>query len=117
VKVHDEDFFIKHSNEIFAGLPETVVSNISKIFSLKDAAGEYLIEKPDRENIWKFFESFVKISIKYIHEKRKPYAVSEIDAKGEPCVVDRYGEHFMTSEIKLKHIAEIWGVKLVFPLK
>ena len=42
------------------------VKIFNKIFT------EDKIDKEDKKSIWKFFVSFIKQSIKYIHEKREP---------------------------------------------
>jgi hypothetical protein len=52
-----------------------------------------------RSDVWKIMQSFVRISLCYIHETRKP-------------VEGKYTVEFFP-EIKVKTCAEKWGVKLV----
>lgn len=104
IKKRNEDFFIKNSANIFAGLPSQCASTFSEIFISKTSSGENAISQDDRNIMWKYFESFVKIAIKYIHKVRGPYLHN-----GEPA----YSKD-MFPEVELEKHSSDWDVKLTF---
>lgn len=101
----DEDFFINNSQVIFANLPSDKVKVVSELFKKENPK----LNKKIRENLWRIMESFVKISIKYIHRKRSPCKV-----KYNENIKEIYQSEFF-EEIDIKKEAEKWKIELVFP--
>lgn len=111
IKEHDEKFFIEHSTEIFE-IPESQAAMFTDLFTLKDPKNNYAVSKDDRDSIWEYFESLVRISINYIHETRGPTKVPDKDVPGK--MNPHYLRRFMNTEIKLALTAKIWEVELKF---
>lgn len=63
-----EEFIIKHSSDIFVDIPLEHVDSVKTLFITEQANGEPYLEDEDKEDIWAFFHSMVKISIKYFDE-------------------------------------------------
>ena len=96
--IHDENFFTEHCQDIFYGLPENHIKDFQQLFK------DNVIEDEDKDILWEYFKSLVKISIHYIHEQRQPKLVD-----GKPA----YSKDFFPL-IKLKQISKKWGVKLIW---
>ncbi len=107
IKECNEEFMQENAFLIFANLPSHHVDAFKNLLLLKDSNGNHLVDKIDRDTIWKFFHSFVKIAIKFIHDERKPYC-----RNGE----FRYSVKYYP-EIQLDSHAKKWNVKLPFPQK
>jgi hypothetical protein len=106
IKDRDENFFIEHANEIFRDLPLDKVNLFATLFTSKDKEGKYVIEIADREAIWEYFESLVKIGIKYLHRVRGP------KIKQMPNGIKSVYEHPILQHVELKKHAKRWNVKL-----
>ena len=66
IKHRKEVFFIENSSKIFSQFGDKV--NVFKsIFTDKT-----VLTEDDKDTIWQYIESFVKQSVKFIHENRKP---------------------------------------------
>ena len=100
----EEIFFIDHAGEIFGSFAN--LNAFKYLVTLEDKNGTKVVPEDDREYIWGYFHSLVKISIKYIHEMRKPQ-IRMID--GTERVV--YTDNFF-KDIKLNSHAERWEVEL-----
>lgn len=61
IKRTDEKFFINNSNVIFNGVPDNYIKQFKELFE-KD-----LLNNDDKDCIWEFVFTLVKISIKYLH--------------------------------------------------
>lgn len=107
----DETFFVKHANSIFGDVPSDSVDAFKELFTLRDDNEEFVVNKDDREAIWEYFDSLIKISIKYIHENRGPKLKEKV-GKTVKC----YSKHFM-DDIDIIKYAPKWKVKLEFPPK
>jgi len=68
IRVKDEDFFINHAGQVFAGLPLDEVNAFKELFVLKTKSGDRFVSEDDRDAIWEYFESLVRISIHYLQE-------------------------------------------------
>lgn len=68
IRVKDEDFFLNHAIHVFSGLPLDDVNSFKELFLLKTAAGDRFVSDDDRDAIWEYFESLVRISIHYLQE-------------------------------------------------
>jgi hypothetical protein len=105
IKSKNEEFINNNVALIFSNLPAEHVKAFQEIFSTKDTSGNLVVDSIDRETLWKFFHSYVKIAIKYIHDRRGPYSREEV------C---RYSTKYLP-DIDLQKHALLWNVKLFFP--
>lgn len=106
----DETFFERHAKDIFKGLPLDKVDAFKELFTLRDDHGQHVIKQDDRDAIWDFFGSLIKISIHYIHDNRKPKI--RVDTTGSRQLI--YTQVFC-NDIDLEHHARVWGVDRKFP--
>jgi hypothetical protein len=106
IKDREENFFIEHAYQIFKGLPEDQINLFSLLFTAKNSQGKNIIVDEDRDAIWAFFESFVKISIRYLHRVRVLKLIET-----ENGLIPRYTVKIFPN-IKLREWAKIWQVKL-----
>lgn len=106
----DEEFFHEKALEIFRGIPTRLIEAFKKLYEYTDlTTGKSIITEEDREEIVMYFHSFVKISIKYIHSKRQPYAVSKDGAYKYMYSNPNYFEY-----IDVKELASKWKLNLEF---
>jgi hypothetical protein len=96
IKLRDKTFFVENSQKIFPDVPLELLDQIKNIFLSGSVE--------DEESFWEFFDSFVKTSIHYIHEKRKPFLLDN-----EP----RYHVQYQ-QKINIKKLSEQWNVILKF---
>lgn len=68
IRIKDEDFFVTSAGKVFAGLPMDSVNAFKELFLLKMSNGERFVSDDDRDAIWEYFESLVRISIHYLQE-------------------------------------------------
>jgi hypothetical protein len=68
IRLKDEDFFVSSAGKVFAGLPMDNVNAFKELFLLKMSNGERFVSEDDRDAIWEYFESLVRISIHYLQE-------------------------------------------------
>jgi len=114
IRNHNRDFFIYNASEVFGDLPMKEVDAFRKLFSLRDKDGNYIISKEDEEDMWAFFESLVKIAIKYVHSQRDPLLVR--GERDKNCIENRiYQTRFMSEITDLQHHATTWKIILEFP--
>lgn len=95
----DMDFFREHACDIFNDLPKDKVKIIVDVMEMKDPDGNKYITDEMMDEIWKYVFNFVKISIKWIHEKREP---------GDD---GKYNSEFM-NQVDVAGQAKKWNVKL-----
>lgn len=107
----DETFFSDKENgkKIFVDLPN-VVDHIYVLLVTKDSDGVSIITDDDKRAIWDYADSWLKICIKYIHDKRKPKLVPTDDGKYERKYSFRY-----QSDIKLFKYVEYYSIELDWP--
>lgn len=68
IRLKDEDFFLNSAGKVFAGLPMDNVNAFKELFTLNMKNGEKFVSDDDRDAIWEYFESLVRISIHYLQE-------------------------------------------------
>lgn len=103
VKEKNEDFFMKNADKIFGHIKLIdLPSALRNLFSAVDERGKKVILTEDRDAIFMFFSSMIKICLKYIHEKRGPIAINN------------YTSGFLP-EINLPRQVELWKIQLVWP--
>jgi len=128
IKNRDEDFFVENADQIFADLKNYVnkadghVEAFKELFTLKNSKGEYEVGTDDRDAIWAFFDSLVKIGIKYLHKVKGPVFIQHNGKKKKAYLNNFSKNRKFLGEIKISgrsgH-AKIWGLskKLVWPNK
>lgn len=100
IRKREESFFIDHSNNIFGEISMQHVNTFKFIFQ------NNILSDIDKQCIWDYMDSMVRISIKYIHKNRKPV----FNENGEK----RYSFHFLP-EVKITKWSKIWNIKLEWP--
>jgi hypothetical protein len=100
IKMKDREFFRKDAGDIFASLPMDKVNLFSDLFFKYDEAGNRMITDDFERRLWAFFDSLVKISIKYVHKHREP------DASGT------YTKAFSVPEVDIEHHMKSWDIKM-----
>lgn len=68
IRVRDESFFVHSAGNVFAGLPLDAVNAFKELFILQQSNGERFVTEDDRDAMWDYFESLVRISIHYLQE-------------------------------------------------
>lgn len=109
IRSRDRSFFVENAGEIFNGLPVERIDAFSKMFSAVDENGKPIVPEEDEEEIWEYFESFVKISIKYIHENRKPVAIRTGTEE-----LRKYQDESFFADVNLLDHADNWNIALAF---
>jgi hypothetical protein len=110
IRLRDQVFFESNMAEIFAKVPLIDMSAVAALFQAKHPdTKELLVPDADREAIWDFLSSMVKICIKFIHQERKPCLYPVGDGKYRPF----YQTKFFPL-IKLEKYAVEWDIRLEF---
>lgn len=68
IKDRDEIFFIENASSIFSYLPTENINLFKDLFTTVDENQNCVITQEFKNNIWCFFDSMIKISIKYIYK-------------------------------------------------
>ena len=104
----DETFFSEKQNgeKLFVGLPN-VVEHIYVLLTSRDEDGLPLITDEDKMAVWNYADSWLRICIRYIHDKRKPKLVPTADGRYERKYSVRY-----QADLKILPYAEHYGVDL-----
>jgi hypothetical protein len=68
IRVRDEEFFVHSAGKVFAGLPLDAVNSFKDLFLLRTPSGDRFVSEDDRDAMWDYFESLVRISIHYLQE-------------------------------------------------
>jgi len=105
IKEHDENFFINHSDTIF-DLPKDQLSIFTDFFLLKDTKNKPVVSKEDKDLIWEYFESLVRISIHHVHEERSP-CMKIVDGEEVKNYIKRY-----IQDLNVANAARKWDVIL-----
>lgn len=104
IRKRDVDFFLNHANELFHVFSAQHIESFKLLFTTKD-----FLDGDDLDSIWNYIHSMIRISMKWIHEQRKPVKKIGDDGVEKKGYTVRY-----LTEIDLHHHAEQWGVNLVF---
>ena len=67
IHVKDEKYIEEHVDDIFKAFPMGNVKLVRKLLTIKDDQGVLIVDTKDREDLWAYIQSQVKISIDYIH--------------------------------------------------
>jgi hypothetical protein len=111
IKHRDEEFFVANAGKIFQYLPTDKVDLFKDLFTTRDEQGRSVVSLELKNEIWKLFDAMIKISIKYIHKRRDPYAQHTSEG-----IIHTYGAQFY-EHVELGRHAQTWGVQLEFPLR
>jgi hypothetical protein len=101
----DENFFEHHAKDIFKGFYPDKVDAFKQLFTLRDSQGNHVIKPDDRDAIWEFFTSLIKIAIHYIHDNRKPRFQVDTNGVKQPVYMEGFFD-----EVDLVHHARVWGI-------
>ena len=93
MKERSRQYLMDNAKYIFRDLPMDKVDAFKILFTARDKNGQNIISRSDEEAIWKYFDSLVKISIKYVAFRRKT-------------------EPDFFKNIDLQYHASKWGVQL-----
>ena len=107
IKTRNNDFFLENATKVFGDIPIDNVDVFKGLCTAKDRNGNFIMTSKDYDELWPFFESFVKISIKYIHKERKPYT-----SRTSREVIYGYENPKFAEYINLPKAAEEWLIKL-----
>ncbi len=108
IHIKDEKFFNENLGTVFSGISKSNRDAFLVLATAKDKSGKPIISEEDREGIWTYIRSFVKISIHYIHEKRMPDVI-----KKEGKLMAVYRQNFKPN-IKLEDHGQKWEIKFIF---
>ena len=108
IHIKDEKFFNENLGTVFSGISKSNSDAFLVLATAKDKSGKPIISEEDREGIWTYIRSFVKISIHYIHEKRIPDVM-----KKEGKLMAVYRQNFKP-DIKLDEHRQKWEIKFIF---
>jgi hypothetical protein len=64
----DDTFFFENASDVFVGLPTDKINAFKDLYSLKNQDGTNFVEDDDKDALWEYFESLVRISITYLLE-------------------------------------------------
>ena len=106
IKAKDESFFIENAKDIFRDLP---VDNIDPFKEFFEGSN---IEDEDKDLIWEYFTSFVKLSLRHIHTMRCP-AWKENDGNYKKV----YSNQVYMEVKNLTRMAKEFDIKLEWPAK
>lgn len=73
----EEKMLFDNIHALFPGIPQSQLTSVTKIFTVRDKKGELVITPKDKAAIWEFVEGFIGLSIYYIHQNRVPVATEE----------------------------------------
>lgn len=105
----DQEFIAEHADEIFFDLDQNHVDAFKMLYTSKDDRGRPIISQEDLDAIWDYFDSQIKICIKYIHENRKVVLKSTPNGMKPGYTVDFF------PEIKLSKYTEHYRINLKYP--
>lgn len=88
--IHERNdlYFNQNLDSVFAGLKMQNVKLFEKLLTTRDSKDQLVVSDQDRENIWDYLNSFVKLALQFIHETRQPVILITVDSNGQPITVD-----------------------------
>lgn len=98
IATRDQSFLRNNASTLF-NLTDDKLCNLDAIIS-----GDY-VDDEDKDMVWKFLDSMIRISINFIHEERCP---------GYNNGVPEYAREYVQN-LDIQNIAEKWNVKLKWP--
>lgn len=99
----DETKLLSNIRTLFGDVPASILDNTLVILTLKNRDNVLYITAEEKDEIWDFLITFVKLSIVYIHEQRCPKKREDGQIK--------YSVNFESS-ISLKKYSELYNIKL-----
>lgn len=121
IKKRNEDFFFDHADNIFRDLGDYVpnaqkhINTFKSLFAAKDDNDDFLVVQDDRNLIWEYFDSMIKISIKYVHIFKNPTWKVK-NGKTIRGYNAKYAKNTeFLSNIKASKHAIIWEIELKWP--
>ena len=114
IKEKEFDHFGKQCGKIFSDLGEEWSTKIKNVMQKKNKEGNSIFPEDDINFIWKYIESMVVISIKWIHNQREPILKMVKDENGVEKEHRLYKKKIFP-KIPIAEHAETFRVKLVWP--
>lgn len=105
ISKREEIFFRENCIEVFADIPMNHIDAFKALFD-NDEDGEPVISNEDKGAMWDYFDSFIKICLKYIHLQRSP-KIRDIGTGPQKV----YSKNEFP-DVHLQKYAQIWDVKL-----
>lgn len=68
----EEKILFDNIHALFPGIPQSQLTSVTQIFTIRNRQGELIITDADKKAIWDFVEGFIGLSIYYIHQNREP---------------------------------------------
>ena len=110
IRHKEEKFLLENINTILGEMSEDMLQSFTELFVLKDKKNKSVINPKHKEEMWKLIHGMVCITIRYIHEKRKPGDIEkEVDGK---IVKSRGYTVAFYSDIKIKSLAQKWELNI-----
>jgi len=106
IKERDEEYFVKNIHKMVDIIPKEQLNELCKLFMMKNKVGKYVIEDDDRDTLWEYVETLVRISINYVHINRKPMGTS-----GNGKSSFKYSVNFFP-DVSLGAMASMFEIKL-----
>ncbi len=103
----NEIFFIENCKDVFKDLPVNHVDAFSVLFQSTNIGGLPIIIDEDKNAIWDYFYSLIKICIKYIHLQRGPQIIFH-DGKHKKV----YNKKVFSNINRLQYYADKFKIKL-----
>jgi hypothetical protein len=111
IKSKNDDFFINNSDKIFGEYAKYDELNSIKVIFGKNAQGNPAVDNETKDSLRPFFNSLIKISIRYIFECKEPN-IERIEEDGKKKVKISYKSNAYP-HIRVLDVAKLWGVELI----
>lgn len=102
MKKKDHEYFMKKLPELLPILKQSHTDELCKLFVGKDKTGKEYVSDDDRDCLWEYMNSFIKITINYVHYNRKPIKTED---------GFKYSQSFL-SDFKVKDNAKLFEMEL-----
>ena len=104
----EEAFFRDNCANIFGEFPMLDMKKVNAFKELFNEEGEPILSDDDKTMLWEYFDSFIKISIKYIHTNREP----TIQDLGKGDGPKKLYSKSVFPIVKVGKYATMWNVEL-----
>lgn len=110
ISKREEIFFLENCSTIFRDIPGNHLDAFRELYEARDAEGKPIIIESDKDAMWEFFDSLIKICIKFIHRERGPTMKDLNKGKGPQPVytVNSF------PDVRLQHYSNVWKVDLLW---
>jgi len=106
IEQKDENFFLDNATDLLKDYPVGDLNPFKQIFINDD------IDDDDKELLWEYFDSLVKIAIIHIHEQRKPFYIINEDGNKKKSYSK---DHQYQPQVGIVKMANLFQIKLEWP--